>query len=167
MKTAGPKLSPPVRIARPRPAAPTAPTAPTTPAAPAASSQPLDAGRAARAIQPLRSPSIGASLRSRLAALGLIIAWALPAGAFVYQTPTEFTATGDFDGDGREDIVVVDRVTGNYRVAHQLVAGQHSWSRSEEHTSELQSRRDLVCRLLLEKKKNKKIRVLYESISDI
>src|SRR5438874_7299334 len=28
----------------------------------------------------------------------------------------------------------------------------HRW-RSEEHTSELQSRRDLVCRLLLEKKK--------------
>src|SRR5690349_23675325 len=30
--------------------------------------------------------------------------------------------------------------------------------RSEEHTSELQSRRDLVCRLLLEKKKKKKNR---------
>src|SRR5438874_5596040 len=33
------------------------------------------------------------------------------------------------------------------------------WSkrtRSEEHTSELQSRRDLVCRLLLEKKKQNK-----------
>src|SRR5438874_13578387 len=29
------------------------------------------------------------------------------------------------------------------------------WLRSEEHTSELQSRRDLVCRLLLEKKKKK------------
>src|SRR5438874_4011291 len=29
-------------------------------------------------------------------------------------------------------------------------------SRSEEHTSELQSRRDLVCRLLLEKKKKNK-----------
>src|SRR5438067_4070698 len=29
-------------------------------------------------------------------------------------------------------------------------------SRSEEHTSELQSRFDLVCRLLLEKKKKKK-----------
>src|SRR5204862_8177436 len=28
--------------------------------------------------------------------------------------------------------------------------------RSEEHTSELQSRRDLVCRLLLEKKKDKR-----------
>src|SRR5215469_18258623 len=30
--------------------------------------------------------------------------------------------------------------------------------RSEEHTSELQSRRDLVCRLLLEKKKKKQLR---------
>src|SRR2546421_2458048 len=30
-----------------------------------------------------------------------------------------------------------------------------SSDRSEEHTSELQSRSDLVCRLLLEKKKNK------------
>src|SRR5712664_4980619 len=30
--------------------------------------------------------------------------------------------------------------------------------RSEEHTSELQSRSDLVCRLLLEKKKKKKLR---------
>src|SRR5206468_9993492 len=29
-------------------------------------------------------------------------------------------------------------------------------NRSEEHTSELQSRSDLVCRLLLEKKKHKK-----------
>src|SRR3712207_8315547 len=28
------------------------------------------------------------------------------------------------------------------------------WQRSEEHTSELQSRQYLVCRLLLEKKKN-------------
>src|SRR2546422_7116142 len=32
---------------------------------------------------------------------------------------------------------------------------QHAVLRSEEHTSELQSRLHLVCRLLLEKKKNK------------
>src|SRR2546428_7196132 len=36
------------------------------------------------------------------------------------------------------------------RAAHQ---GLQGLSRSEEHTSELQSRSDLVCRLLLEKKK--------------
>src|SRR5207302_5663320 len=34
--------------------------------------------------------------------------------------------------------------------------GAPSRQRSEEHTSELQSRENLVCRLLLEKKKNKK-----------
>src|SRR5260221_10652628 len=32
----------------------------------------------------------------------------------------------------------------------------HAQARSEEHTSELQSHSDLVCRLLLEKKKKKK-----------
>src|SRR2546422_5279386 len=39
-----------------------------------------------------------------------------------------------------------------------------SWRRhlrSEEHTSELQSRLHLVCRLLLEKKKNKKKQQIY------
>src|SRR2546421_12929399 len=35
------------------------------------------------------------------------------------------------------------------------MAGLVSAGRSEEHTSELQSRSDLVCRLLLEKKNNK------------
>src|SRR5437773_6390426 len=33
-----------------------------------------------------------------------------------------------------------------------------AWRRSEEHTSELQSHHDLVCRLLLEKKKQMQIR---------
>src|SRR5260221_10735588 len=40
-------------------------------------------------------------------------------------------------------------------------------SRSEEHTSELQSHSDLVCRLLLEKKKSRRARVVgvYPRIS--
>src|SRR3712207_7606894 len=37
----------------------------------------------------------------------------------------------------------------------RLTFGSTWQSRSEEHTSELQSRQYLVCRLLLEKKKNK------------
>src|SRR5699024_12483815 len=37
----------------------------------------------------------------------------------------------------------------------QGLGAQSATSRSEEHTSELQSRFDLVCRLLLEKKKRK------------
>src|SRR5258707_9479927 len=38
--------------------------------------------------------------------------------------------------------------------------------RSEEHTSELQSRQYLVCRLLLEKKKKKKKQAFYERTSE-
>src|SRR5438874_10455603 len=44
-----------------------------------------------------------------------------------------------------------------------------AWSRrgrSEEHTSELQSRRDLVCRLLLEKKKRKKAPIGGQELFD-
>src|SRR5690606_41586416 len=41
-----------------------------------------------------------------------------------------------------------DRAIGEAEVEHGAVIG-----RSEEHTSELQSRENLVCRLLLEKKK--------------
>src|SRR5690349_23567685 len=43
--------------------------------------------------------------------------------------------------------------------SHAELVSFHAHSpRSEEHTSELQSRRDLVCRLLLEKKKRPGIR---------
>src|SRR5690349_22885239 len=51
--------------------------------------------------------------------------------------------------------VVVGRwISGlTFRFAARLTGEGILVSRSEEHTSELQSRRDLVCRLLLEKKK--------------
>src|SRR3989454_8282597 len=39
--------------------------------------------------------------------------------------------------------------------------------RSEEHTSELQSPCNLVCRLLLEKKKKKRLDVKYDTVSEI
>src|SRR5687768_17804448 len=39
---------------------------------------------------------------------------------------------------------------------------EEKWKRSEEHTSELQSRLHLVCRLLLEKKKKTKKKKIYK-----
>src|SRR5699024_11608644 len=42
------------------------------------------------------------------------------------------------------------------KYGNQPQGGQSQQARSEEHTSELQSRFDLVCRLLLEKKKKNK-----------
>src|SRR5438067_10569629 len=40
-------------------------------------------------------------------------------------------------------------------------------SRSEEHTSELQSRFDLVCRLLLEKKKSRAARLRHAHVTRV
>src|SRR5205085_12081585 len=45
---------------------------------------------------------------------------------------------------------------GRRRLVKKKVAGEPADHRSEEHTSELQSQSNLVCRLLLEKKKNHK-----------
>src|SRR5690349_22100186 len=56
-------------------------------------------------------------------------------------------------GQGVPFGVVVHRFHGVTRVSE---ARAQRKPRSEEHTSELQSRRDLVCRLLLEKKKKNK-----------
>src|SRR2546428_9340643 len=66
---------------------------------------------------------------------------------FPYTTLFRSKVDGGDDGDG----VDVVRPQGGVELAQ----------RSEEHTSELQSRSDLVCRLLLEKKK--KYGVCYSS----
>src|SRR5690606_41910897 len=59
----------------------------------------------------------------------------------------------DLNGDGLDDVVAIQR---DHTV--RLFSATGTWfdirsARSEEHTSELQSRENLVCRLLLEKKK--------------
>src|SRR5260221_6409374 len=56
-----------------------------------------------------------------------------------------------------------DRRSSGRRRAHRRIACRIGWPpRSEEHTSELQSHSDLVCRLLLEKKKKSTGRRLYQ-----
>src|SRR5260221_8339887 len=56
----------------------------------------------------------------------------------------------------------LDQRQGLLQVAREELVG-----RSEEHTSELQSHSDLVCRLLLEKKKKGKLRALTRCIQPI
>src|SRR5438034_8865846 len=55
-----------------------------------------------------------------------------------------------FTYGGKDDPVLLAFAQGDWPAPGEIT------SRSEEHTSELQSHSDLVCRLLLEKKKNKR-----------
>src|SRR2546430_4109119 len=55
------------------------------------------------------------------------------------------------------EIILVDAASGQQTAAfdHAALASALGKLRSEEHTSELQSQSNLVCRLLLEKKKSR------------
>src|SRR5438874_2455707 len=60
--------------------------------------------------------------------------------------------------------IAINKQTGDVFVANcrgNSIAKIAKDGRSEEHTSELQSRRDLVCRLLLEKKKNESRKAIW------
>lgn len=61
---------------------------------------------------------------------GLILgAWGFAASAAaVYETAGEFLTSGDFNGDGRADVLVLDKLTGNARIGYQNVAGGLDWS---------------------------------------
>src|SRR5690606_41305527 len=58
-------------------------------------------------------------------------------------------------GHHRRDFTYIDDIVeGVIRTTDHVATANSDWTgRSEEHTSELQSRENLVCRLLLEKKK--------------
>src|SRR5690348_18043146 len=87
---------------------------------------------------------------------------------FPYTTLFRSCITGDFDGVGsaagrdgrrradRADVDFIGARGGGDVGGGAGVGGGDGEVRSEEHTSELQSPVHLVCRLLLEKKKNKK-----------
>src|SRR3712207_8926113 len=63
----------------------------------------------------------------------------------------------------RSDPGALPRRSGGDRCRHR--AGRQDRRRSEEHTSELQSRQYLVCRLLLEKKKSSNIDPILTRLS--
>src|SRR2546421_8712406 len=59
-------------------------------------------------------------------------------------------------------VIIRDDGIGNTQRS-RFAAHAFDRSRSEEHTSELQSRSDLVCRLLLEKKKQRKVDSVFST----
>src|SRR5699024_3506528 len=87
----------------------------------------------------------------------LLFQLAADRGAALAQLFGTVLAGQDGDIGAGQFLHAGDRQTAERQQRHQLVMGLGACAgqkvRSEEHTSELQSRFDLVCRLLLEKKK--------------
>ncbi len=63
-----------------------------------------------------------------LASAILLIATMSSRAAFVYETPNEFLTSGDFNGDGIADVLVLDKLTGNARVGYSDINGGLTWS---------------------------------------
>src|SRR6266496_4621299 len=79
---------------------------------------------------------------------------ALPSSHHGRASGRNASASGTGEGQSTSGIGFPLRRIGPNPISRQAIVAVGL--RSEEHTSELQSRRDLVCRLLLEKKKKKK-----------
>src|SRR3712207_7109796 len=82
-----------------------------------------------------------------------------PPRSTLFPYTTLFRSDGELVLEGAGGARRFGRVAGGelrrrYRVARHELLGEYlaAFERSEEHTSELQSRQYLVCRLLLEKK---------------
>src|SRR5690554_7429783 len=97
----------------------------------------------------------------------------IPAGArwipkgmtveYLAKAKTDLTAVAsgegvDWSSEGDKVVPVVVTDTEGKTVFTAQITMNVKLGRSEEHTSELQSRPHLVCRLLLEKKKREKMR---------
>lgn len=64
-----------------------------------------------------------------LLALGALALFALPnARGFVCETEKEFYSTGDFNGDGKVDIVIVDKGTGRVRIGYRVSTEFFNWA---------------------------------------
>jgi hypothetical protein len=51
-----------------------------------------------------------------------------PAAAFVYENEQELVSTGDLNGDGHADVVIVDKVTGDFRTGYGNTLGAYDWA---------------------------------------
>src|SRR5690349_6970663 len=60
----------------------------------------------------------------------LALAASAHAAGFVHETVREFFADGDFNGDGRRDLALVDKATGKYRLAFGQPNGAFAWADS-------------------------------------
>lgn len=63
-----------------------------------------------------------------LMAVAIMLFAVLRSPAFVSENAFELQSDGDFNGDARRDLLIVDRATGNYRIGYRQVAGDFIWA---------------------------------------
>ena len=68
----------------------------------------------------------GGSLFSLLVSFSLQAADS-PRTPLVYESPKEIFGAGDFDGNGKVDVVIVDKASGKYRLGYQQDSGALTW----------------------------------------
>src|SRR2546430_6155826 len=78
--------------------------------------------------------------------------------------PSLALQAGCFGDIAKADLPLVQVQPGAALIRRQHDLRQAVASRSEEHTSELQSQSNLVCRLLLEKKKNNRLLYMHHDV---
>ncbi len=67
--------------------------------------------------------------RLRLASLSMLAGLLTRAAlAFVYESDVEFYSTGDFNGDGKTDIAIVDKATGRVRIGYRVSPEFFNWA---------------------------------------
>src|SRR3712207_7348888 len=88
-----------------------------------------------------------------------------PPRSTLFPYPTLFRSAAAVTGTMLANLGVAAHGRGDFALArarHERALASRREHRSEEHTSELQSRQYLVCRLLLEKKKKTEYVVQYQ-----
>ena len=75
-----------------------------------------------------RLAPVAATLAIRILLALTLLSGVASFAALIEETPTEFLSSGDFNGDGRMDVLVVDKATGNARVGYQTAVGGLTWA---------------------------------------
>lgn len=82
-------------------------------------------------VSPVRNPSRIASVfrQCQFFVLGALAMVATPAAmGFVYETDLELFSTGDFNGDGKTDIVIVEKARGRARIGYRVSSEFFNWA---------------------------------------
>ena len=107
-----------------------------------------------------------ASLPATIWIVAVLISLQILAQAgFVYESLTELSASGDFNGDGLEDLVVADKTRGTYRLGFAQADDTYGWVKAR--ASGIESATGLAIGRLLTASRDGTVRQYMLALSDL